>query len=428
MVVRRDDGSALLQRLRHPDRPGRDPLGDEALDRRGGGAIPGRRAEGGHDVAAVGATVGGKGDHAGEAVLVEHGRASPAAPGARARGGHRPRRPAAAREPRARRTARPAPWPGRVAAQAMRAPRPECARGLVHVAADVGAPARERAEQLRPDARHFCRSGPGRRSSARRAPRPTRRADAPRRPPRRPGDARRAPAGRRHPSGRPRHGRGSPRTTWLWTCGSPFRLTPCVNTAATRSAGGQHDAGGTRSPGGGDGVLFQIRERPGDRLVVHGHDRARRVGTGQREEHAGRLRRAEGQVERRHGRPSRSEHDPATRMAALEQSPELVGPHGAGQAEPLRRASRPTGPVRPRAARGRDRTGSSRPCPARSRGSRAWWPPVTRRTGGVNGRPAVSSGGAPRPGSPASSPSRSRRSPAAPPPGRRRGGPAPVPR
>ena len=299
--------------------------------------------------------------------------------------------------------------------------------GLVHVAADVGSPAREGTEQLRPDARHFCR---------------TARAAGP------PHAERRGQPGAQvglvdRRGGQAMRGDPPPVT------GTPAAVRTvdevrhhdvavdvriAVSADAMRehgrdgAAGGQHRAGGTRSPGGGDGVLFQIRKRPRDGLVVHGHDRARRLGTGQCEEHAGRLRRTEGQIERGHGHASRSEHDPrsadgGSRAVAGTRQPARGR---RGRAPPPR--SRPTGPVRPRAAPGRDRTGSSRTGPVRSRGSRAWWPPVTQRTGGVNGRPATSSGGAPRPGSPASSPSRSRRSRAAPPPARRRGGRALVPR
>ena len=127
MVIRRDHGPSLPERLGHAERPRRHPLRDEPVDGRRRWRHPGRRAERRHDVTAVGPTVGGQGDHPGEAVLVERGR-GPARRG-------RPLELQAAADrvglspPEglvSRRRAAPGALAGRVAAQAMRAPRPEC--------------------------------------------------------------------------------------------------------------------------------------------------------------------------------------------------------------------------------------------------------------------------------------------------------------
>ena len=233
---------------------------------------------------------------------------------------------------------------GRVAAQAMRAPRPECTP-VSYRWRRMSAPRLEKAaEQLGPDAGHFCRAARPAGPPHAKAPWPIRPADGPRRPLHAAARCAAIPL-RSQALQRP----SAPwtrfaTTTWLWTCGSPFRLTPCVNTAATAPLVGSTDPGGTRLPGGRDGVLFEIRKRPRDGLVVHHHDRARRLGAGQCEEHAGRLRRTEGQIERRDGHASRTEHEPGARMAALEQPTELVGPDGTGEAEPLRPRSRPSEP------------------------------------------------------------------------------------
>ena len=76
MVIGRDHGSSLLQRLSHSGGSGWDPLGNQPVHDGGGGTIRRGRAEGLHDVATVGPAVGGSGNHPGEAVLVEQGGAT----------------------------------------------------------------------------------------------------------------------------------------------------------------------------------------------------------------------------------------------------------------------------------------------------------------------------------------------------------------
>ena len=148
-----------------------------------------------------------------------------------------------------------------------------------------------------------------------------------------------------------------------------------------RPTGGHHDAVGARPSGGRDAVLFEVRERSGDGPAVRRHDGVRDVGTGQGEQHADGLRRAERQVERPHGRPSRTEQHPGPRLAAFQHSAGIGRPAPCRSARARKRRSRASDPARPRAARGPGRTGNSQPCPARSRGSRAWWPPLTPRRG-----------------------------------------------
>ena len=107
------------------------------------------------------------------------------------------------------------------------------------------------------------------------------------------------------------------------------------------ATGGQHSTSGTRSPGGGDGVAFQVRKGAGDCVGVRRDHGAGRVGARQREDDAGRLRRAEGEVERRHGGAARSEHDARVRVAALKQPVEFLGANRAAEAKGLRRVPGP---------------------------------------------------------------------------------------
>ena len=202
-------GAAAAARPRRPDRAA--PSGRRgARASRAVGAVPGRRGEGRHDVAAVGPAVRRQGDHPGEAVLVEHGRRP-----AGARPGSSSRRPPTASARRRQWAVEvgvggPGALAGRVAAQATRAPRAERAP-VSYMWRRMSAPAgRELTEQLGPDAGDLGRAPGRRRSTARRGRTSTRRAGAPRRPRRRPGGGRRSPAGRTHSSARPRRARGSP--------------------------------------------------------------------------------------------------------------------------------------------------------------------------------------------------------------------------
>ena len=76
-------------------------------------------------------------------------------------------------------------------------------------------------------------------------------------------------------------------------------------------------------------------------------------------------------------------------MAALEQSPELVGPDGAGEAEPLRRAPRPAARSGHRQLAGEIGQVIVGPVPPDPVDPEHGGLPCTRRTGGVNGRPAT---------------------------------------
>ncbi len=158
VVIRRDHRPPLKERLRHSGRPRRHPLRNEAVDGRGAWRHrgPPRRMPPRHH---------GGGRHRGR-----EGRAPRQSGARRARRALRARRArsssrrpptsSARRRQRASWSAKGAPGvlAGRVAAQAMRAPRPECT-AVSYMWRRMSAPRLEKAaEQLGPDTGHFGRA------------------------------------------------------------------------------------------------------------------------------------------------------------------------------------------------------------------------------------------------------------------------------
>ena len=186
---------------------------------------------------------------------------------------------------------------------------------LVHVAADVRAPGRECAEQLRPDPRHLGRASRTAGPTHARAAVPTRRADGPRRP--RGGQAMRGdtPPVAGTPAPVRRRGRGSPARHG---CGRGVAVPADAvrEHRRDRSARGQHLARGPDRRVAVMACCSRYESDPPRPGRARPRRRARpRLRPARRARWP--IRRTEGQVEGGHGHPSRSEHDPGARMAAL---------------------------------------------------------------------------------------------------------------
>ena len=285
LMVGGEDGAPRAQRFGHSDRPGRHPLRYEPLRDAGSGAVDGCRPEGSHDVTPVGATVCGKRDDSGEAVLVEHSRAAPGNGAWQLQGSSDGQGLAL-------------PAHGQVTevgagrfGRTRRRPGGPCAAGRAHapfvpLPPDVGAPAGERPQQLGADPDHLRRPA--------RAARPAH------------------PEGSRH--ARPQAGfvdgsrggavgmdpppvRGAPATVGpvdevgqhhvAVQVGVAIAAHPVREDSRHRAAGGHHSPCRTRPAGGGEGVPLEIRDRAGHGLFVRVDYRLRHLGSAQPEQDAG---------------------------------------------------------------------------------------------------------------------------------------------
>ena len=389
----------------------------------------GRRAECGHDVTTVGAAMGGKGR-------------SPRRSGAR-RAGPFPSWIDLARAPGGRqtssarccqRTTRSAKGAagalgGRVAAQAVRAPRPPCTPRSsmwrrMSAPRDEKAPSNSGPTPATSDPRPgapvqrtpSAAVSPARRWASYTAEAATRCASIPRR----------SQALQRPSAAWTRFAS----TTWLWTWGSPLRLIPCVNTAATAPLVGSTSRRGPARRVAVSACSSRYESEPATAPVCAAKTVRAVSAPASANSTLADFGALEGEIERRHGDPSRTQLDSRPGMAALEHPAEVVRLDGAAQSEPLGRAPGPPA----RAGHGQLESGVRQvvlglgpPDPVDPQHGGLPSPDALARVNGRT-RTAVSSGAAPRPGSPGSSTSRSRRNRAGPPPERRTGGPAPVPR
>ena len=304
------------------------------------------------------------------------------------------RGPAAPTPPPARRYEAWAPWRAASPPTATRLPRAERAPTSYMWRRMSAARERELAEQPGPDACDLGRPPGARRPTARRTPTTGRTGGAPRRPRPPPGDGRRSPAGRTRSSGR--------RAPWtrlaMHDVAVEVRVAVAVH-PVREDAPAIIPLVGITTRSGPDRraavmpCCSRYESAPATASVCAADDAAGDLRAAECEQHAGRLGRAEGQVERRDGDPARSDRPSRARVAALEQPAELARA-GAGPPDRARRPRRrSSGRAPARAARGRGRTGSSRPGPARCRGSRAsgCLSPSTPTLAGMNGRPALRS-------------------------------------